>query len=135
MRRVVDVVIVNDTKLLMVQEKKPSAYGLWDFPGGGIEGEETIEQAAFREIAEELGVTLTEQRYFKTYPYTDKKGDMFELNVVLGQIEGNIKLRADEILAYEWMSLTDIKQLSRDGKLRGNIIYNQAKDALLEQAL
>lgn len=44
--------ILNNKKLLFVYKEK---YKLWQLPQGGIDNRETIEQAAIREMTEELG--------------------------------------------------------------------------------
>lgn len=56
-RGVYALIIKDDTSVLLVQKR---SNGLWDFPGGGIEESESTEQAARREIKEELGVTNIE---------------------------------------------------------------------------
>jgi 8-oxo-dGTP diphosphatase len=50
-----------DGRVLLAQRPagKPMA-GLWEFPGGKIRPEETPEAAVVRELAEELGVDITE---------------------------------------------------------------------------
>ncbi|HSX29376.1 MAG TPA: NUDIX hydrolase [Candidatus Saccharimonadales bacterium] len=50
-------VIIKDghDRLLVVQD---TTDGSWEIPGGGLDNGETIEQAAKREIREELGVEL-----------------------------------------------------------------------------
>lgn len=40
------------------QDDEPDVRGTWEFPGGGIEGEETPEEAARREFSEETGLPV-----------------------------------------------------------------------------
>ena len=55
------VALVDTTCRVLVQQRAPGETlgGLWEFPGGKIEPGETAQGAAVREIAEELGVTLS----------------------------------------------------------------------------
>lgn len=48
--------------------------GYWEFPGGKVEAGESVEQAMVRELAEEIGIVVTEQRPFQhfNYDYPDK---------------------------------------------------------------
>ena len=49
-----------DNRVLIAQRPPGKAMaGLWEFPGGKVEPGETPEDAVIREIAEELGVTVT----------------------------------------------------------------------------
>ena len=38
--------------------RNPELVGMWEFPGGIVEGRETLIQALEREIREELGITI-----------------------------------------------------------------------------
>ncbi|MDP1910006.1 MAG: (deoxy)nucleoside triphosphate pyrophosphohydrolase [Hyphomicrobium sp.] len=50
-----------DGRVLMAQRPEgKSMAGLWEFPGGKVDGAETPEAALVRELAEELGVDITE---------------------------------------------------------------------------
>ena len=122
-----DVVIIENNKVLLVQEKKQMAYALWNFPGGKLEPGETPEQAAYREIREELNVDLINPKLVKTYPVQNLGVDL-ELNTFTGSIEGHVKIKDDEILAYGWFSLESVEDMK--DKLRGPIILEQIREAL-----
>lgn len=51
-------------EILLVKRKIDPGKGLWDTPGGFIEYKETLEQSTVREIKEELGVEMTDLKYF-----------------------------------------------------------------------
>lgn len=58
--KVVGAIIENDNKeiLCALRSKDMSLGRFWEFPGGKIEPNETIEQAIVREIKEELDCTI-----------------------------------------------------------------------------
>lgn len=62
-RKVARVVLLDPTdRILLLHGHEPDdpADDWWFTPGGGVEGDETREQAALRELAEETGITDVE---------------------------------------------------------------------------
>ena len=50
--------IEADGKILVCQRERRDTFGLmWEFPGGKVKPDETLENALVRELCEELGVT------------------------------------------------------------------------------
>jgi mutator protein MutT len=67
--------IFRGGKLLITQRSaKAHLGGLWEFPGGKREPDETFEQCLVREIREELGVEITVGELFEsvTHAYPEK---------------------------------------------------------------
>lgn len=69
----VKIALLYNNQLLMIQrDNKPGLRfaGLWDFPGGGREANESPEECAIREIHEELAIKLIPERfiYKKIHP-------------------------------------------------------------------
>lgn len=123
-RQSVYALLIKNDKILMVQKKSNS---LWDFPGGGIDPGETIEQAITREISEELGTQnikiihngKTTNKYDwpekEVQKHFDKTGILRkgqEQNFVIVQFNGqdsDIKLQEDELLSYKWVPVSELK--------------------------
>jgi 8-oxo-dGTP diphosphatase len=51
-------IIVHDGRVLMARRRQQEGKLLWAFPGGGIEAGESPEEAAVREVAEEVGLEV-----------------------------------------------------------------------------
>jgi ADP-ribose pyrophosphatase YjhB (NUDIX family) len=53
------VAVIRDGRLLVATRTKPPSDGLFSLPGGRVEAGETLEQAALRELGEEVGVAAS----------------------------------------------------------------------------
>lgn len=51
-------IIVQDGRVLMARRREREGRLLWAFPGGGIEVGESPEEAAVREVSEEVGLEV-----------------------------------------------------------------------------
>lgn len=125
--QVADVVIVKESKVLLVQQRKEAAHGLWSYPGGGVEDGETLEEAIVREVKEELGSELVNYKLYKTYVITTPRGEL-TINTFIGELIGDIMLKEDELIAYGWFDLQQIEEM--ENELRSAIVLEQAKDVL-----
>ncbi len=58
---VVALALMDDRRFVLMQRRRESSMhgGLWEFPGGKVEPGETMAGALVREIAEELGISIT----------------------------------------------------------------------------
>ena len=67
--------IFSGSKILIAQRHAKSHLGgLWEFPGGKREANETFEKCLVREIHEELGIEISVGRLFKeiTHAYAER---------------------------------------------------------------
>ncbi len=67
----------SDKQQYLISFRHPDRHqgGLWEFPGGKIEANESAKQALFRELKEELDIEITHSKpLFKiTHQYSDKQ--------------------------------------------------------------
>ncbi|MER6149264.1 MULTISPECIES: NUDIX hydrolase [Streptomyces] len=86
LRRVARVVLLDPgDRILLLHGHEPDdpADDWWFTPGGGVEGDETREQAALRELAEETGITEVELgpvlwRRTCSFPFAGRRWDQDE---------------------------------------------------------
>ena len=117
---VAGVVLKQDGKYLLVQEKQPKVYGLWNLPAGHVDQGETIEAAAVREAKEEVGldVELIGKIDIFQDPVTMSTKHAFEAKIIGGQL----KFPEDEILDARWFSFEEIQNMK--DQLRSNWIFD-----------
>mgnify|MGYP002783872745 CR=1 FL=1 len=100
-----------DEDVLLVQRPSgKSMEGLWEFPGGKIEKNESPEQALVRELKEELGISVKSDNlvplHFVSYRYSDFQLVMLVYGCCIW--EGSIKLCENQ-QAFNWVSIENLK--------------------------
>ena len=70
-------VLIDDEGRVLVSRRAADAHqgGLWEFPGGKVEVDESVSDALSRELREELGIQIgaSEQLMIIEHDYGDKK--------------------------------------------------------------
>jgi mutator protein MutT len=101
-----------DGKILIAQRgRKDDPYrGLWEFPGGKVEGDETLEECLKRELYEELDIHAQIGEYFctSTFIHKDSVYDMCVFKVHF--YEGEIILHEHSAIA--WVSVAQLSDYS-----------------------
>jgi len=103
----VAVLLFNEKgELLLTRRAIEPHFGKLDLPGGFIDPEETAEQAAIREIQEELGIKIHSLRYFCSYPneYIFSGFSVYTLDLAfLAKTENLHQMNAmDDISSFEF---------------------------------
>lgn len=115
------VVCRKGDKILVQREYSyPVDEILWQFPGGKIEADETPEQAATRELAEESGIKAENAKCIGWF-YPDNRRTNARLFVVeCDYVTDDEKARPDdtEFIESEWIENGQISQMIRRGEVR-----------------
>lgn len=109
----VAVLLFNEKReLLFTRRSIEPHFGKLDLPGGFIEPMETGEQAAIREIQEELGISIHSLNYFGSFPneYIFSGFSVFTLDITfLAQTETLHQMTAmDDISSFEFYKPEDV---------------------------
>lgn len=100
-----------DGSVLLVQRPlNKSMGGMWEFPGGKVEVNETPQETIVRELFEEIGVKTS---FEQVYPYTfvSHTYEHFHLNMFVFLIkswEGEVLLKEFQP-AYAWVMPADLE--------------------------
>ena len=101
-------IILKDNKILIgLRSKKDQGGGLWEFPGGKIELEESGKNAVIRELKEELGINASVKQKVMQYVHRHKNIlydiSFFEIISFIGEVKMNVH---DDL---RWVDLNSLK--------------------------
>jgi len=123
----------EDLKILLIQRDLPPFEGKWALPGGFVRNDESLDDAARRELAEEAGVTnvFLEQLYtFGELNRDPRERVVTVAHYALVRLSDHRVRAATDARNAAWFAVDDIPKLAFDhnrivamalGRLRGKI--------------
>ncbi|WED29549.1 NUDIX domain-containing protein [Vibrio sp. DW001] len=103
----------KDEVLIATRARNPG-LGMWDFPGGFVDPDETLEQAILRELYEELDLELDlgDAIYVSsnpnTYPYKEITYKTCDTFFVVELDEKPAMTPQDDVAGINWIAITDV---------------------------
>ncbi len=116
----VDIVVIrvteNTKQILLIQRLNPPFQDAWAIPGGFMDMDETLEQAALRELEEETGIKDIDIKQFKAYSDVSRDPRGRTISVVFtGQVSPNIIVQAgDDAKKARWFDIDKLPNLAFD---------------------
>ncbi len=122
-RRVVRVFLFNDKKEVLLQQrsaKKLLYPNFWENSvTGHVDVGETDEQAAARELDEEMRISEVELKKISTIyceePYNNRTLRRFEV-IFVGKFNGQARIDPEETSDYRWVPLRDLQKELQEHK-------------------
>ncbi|MBU2590079.1 MAG: NUDIX hydrolase [Nanoarchaeota archaeon] len=119
----VDIILFTITgetlKVLLVKRRIEPFRNMWALPGGFVGMNETLDQAARRELQEETGVKehYLEQLYTFGNPERDPRGRVITVSYFALINSKDLKLKADtDVIEAKWFPINQLPELAFDHK-------------------
>ena len=108
-------IIIRNAKLLLIHRQKPGR-DYYTLPGGGVELEESFEQACIREVKEETGLDVLAQQLVSRYITLEKEENYYVTQVtpaepVLGGNEAQ-RQSPENSYAFVWVEAAQLENLN-----------------------
>ena len=114
----VDVLVINKKtdEILLIKRLNEPFKDCWALPGGFVDENEDLEQAARRELFEETNIETDEMTQIGTFgkPYRDPRGHMISVAYQTNLIESQKVKAKDDAKEVKWFSIKDLPELAFD---------------------
>ncbi|MEX1112793.1 MAG: NUDIX hydrolase [Candidatus Andersenbacteria bacterium] len=115
-------ILMHDDKALILQADSPSHGRYWDFPGGRVQEQESLQETLLREVTEEVPslenisvgplvhgarLTLLNDRDIGLVLF------FFRISAAFTEI-----VLSEEHAGYQWLAKEDVSALEQDGSVR-----------------
>lgn len=109
-----DVVAIDGGRALLIRRRWPPDEGMWAVPGGYVECDETVEDAARREFNEETGLTVGGLRLAAVRSSPDRHPKQVIAVIFLGEASGEPRA-GDDATEAAWFQLDELPEhMARD---------------------
>ena len=98
--------------------KEISFPNMWSFPGGKVEGNESIEEALSKEVMEEVGLNIMPAKVLlKDASFIRPDGQSVKVFAFLCEAVDPVEVKLDvrDFSEYRWISLDDVSVLEHVG--------------------
>ena len=125
----------EDLQVLLIQRDIPPFQGRWALPGGFVRMDETLDEAARRELTEETGVTRVYLEQLYTFSDLDRDPRERVVSVAyyaLVKLSDHRVKAATDAREAAWFSVVDLPNLAFDhdkvlqaalSRLKGKVVY------------
>ncbi len=113
----VDIIIVSaENQILLIQRLLPPFKDCWALPGGFIDMEESLIEAAERELFEETGLKNIRLEQFRSYGDVNRDPRGRTISVVFfGAYDNRMTIKAgDDAKKVKWFDLRKLPELAFD---------------------
>lgn len=108
----VGVLVINKDKALIIKRGEEPNKFLWSIPGGLVEIGEELEEAAIREVKEEMGIDVKIEKMIGIFNCINRNKNEIEYHYVIidyiaREFTGSIKTNK-EILDFKWIKFNEL---------------------------
>ncbi len=114
----VDIVLIKKDILLLIKRLKDPYKDCWALPGGFVDENEDLQDAAKRELMEETNVSVEKLEQIGAFgkPFRDPRSHTVSV-AYFGRVgEDTIAVAADDAKETHWFAIDDLPELAFDHK-------------------
>lgn len=114
----VDIIILDsaEEKILLIQRKNDPFQGMWALPGGFVDENEDLEDAAHRELKEETSIEVLKLSQIKAFGKPGRDPRQHTVSIAyFGIADKNVEAKAaDDAKEVEWFDRKNLPELAFD---------------------